>query len=121
MIDNEYNTMQNEDVHETWIPCKKCGGRIFKIKISEDLLNDVEKFPFAIISMHLSNDGTRQVHTLVAYIDRAFKCRHVEVLSGKRIFITPYILYNPNLLFLSCNKNLGKSNPEEISEEYDGQ
>lgn len=57
--------------------------------------------------MHVGIDGVKQVHTLVAYIDKNLKCRHVEVLSGKRLFITPFILYNPSLLFLSCNKNLG--------------
>jgi hypothetical protein len=120
MIDNEYNTIQNEHTHETMIPCKKCGGRIFKIKLSKDLITDIEKFPFAIISMHVSHDGMRRVHTLVAYIDRNFKCRHVEVLSGKRLFITPYILYNPNLLFLSCSKNLGNFDTTQMSEENDG-
>jgi len=120
MIGNEYNRRHNDNVHETMVPCKKCGSRIFKIKLTEDLLNDIEKFPFAIISMHLSHDGKRQIHTLIAYIDRKFKCRHVEVLSGKRIFITPYILYNPNLLFLSCNKNLGTFNPKQVGEDYDG-
>jgi hypothetical protein len=102
------------------IPCRYCGNRIFKINISKDLLNDIERFPFAIITMHVSNDGLKQVHTLVAYIDKNLTCRHVELLSGKRFFITPYVLYNPSLLFLSCNKNLGNLNISMKDENNDG-
>ena len=120
MIDNEYTSMNNAKNHETLITCKKCNNRIFKISISEDLLNDIERFLFAIITMHVSSDGLKQIHTLVAYIDKHFKCRHVEILSGKRLFITPYILYNPSLLFLSCNKNLENFNISMESEFDDG-
>lgn len=90
------------------IPCKQCGGRIFKVNISEDVIQSVERYPFTIVCMHVGLDAEKkQVHTMVAYIDKELNCRHVEVLQGKKVFVTPYILYNPNLLFLSCNKNIG--------------
>ena len=121
MIENKNNSVENGEqvqrqtdieneskiVGKTLIPCKECEDRIFKIAITEDLLEDVEKYPFTIVTMHAAHDGTKKVHTVVAYIDKQLQCRHAEVLTGKRVFITPYILYNPNLLFLSCVKNIG--------------
>lgn len=95
-------------VQVTKVLCSKC-GRVFKAEITQDILDDIERYPFPIVLMHVSvEDGKKEVHTLVAYIDKQLNCRHVSVLLGKKLFITPYILYNPNLLVLSCNKNLGK-------------
>lgn len=92
----------------TRVPCPKC-NRVFKARITTDILEDVERYPFTIVLMHVSSEkDKREVHTLVAYIDKELHCRHVNLLLGKKLFITPYILYNPNLLSLSCNKNLTK-------------
>ena len=90
----------------TSIRCKECDGRVFNISISDELLKDVEKFPFTIVSMHAAVDGSKKIHTLLAYIDKHLQCRYVEALTGKCVFITPYVLYNPNLLFLSCANNI---------------
>jgi hypothetical protein len=58
-----------------------------------------------VIAMHTGNEGSHPVvHNLVAYIDKQLKCRHTEYLDGSRVFITPYILYNPNLLRVFCFK-----------------
>jgi hypothetical protein len=92
----------------TRVPCPKC-NRIFKAHISLDILEDVERYPFNIVLMHVSiEEDKKEVHTLVAYIDKELKCRHVNLLLGKKLFITPFILYNPSLLSLSCNKNITK-------------
>lgn len=102
---------ENQKVHKTLVPCRKCGDRVFSVTLSQDLIDAVERFPFTIVLMHVGEeDGKREVHTMVAYIDKDLNCRHVEILTGKKVFITPYILYNPNLLYLSCNKNLGNVN-----------
>ncbi|MBD3341841.1 MAG: hypothetical protein GF353_22240 [Candidatus Lokiarchaeota archaeon] len=99
----------DKKVHTTLVPCKKCQGRVFKIKLNQDLLDEVDRYPFTIITMHTAlQSEKKEIHTLVVYIDKDLNARHVEVLSGKRVFITPYILYNPSMLFLSCNKNMGK-------------
>ncbi len=99
-------SIKNKIKGMTSIRCKECGGRVFNITISDELLQDVERYPFTIVSMHAAADGSKKIHTLVAYIDNHLQCRHVEALTGKRIFLTPYVLYNPNLLFLSYANNL---------------
>jgi hypothetical protein len=92
------------------VPCSRC-GRVFKAEITQDILNDVERYPFTIVLMHVSvENGKKEIHTLVAYLDKSLNCRHVTVLLGRRLFITPYVLYNPNLLILSCNRSLTKNN-----------
>ncbi|MBD3227017.1 MAG: hypothetical protein GF329_02430 [Candidatus Lokiarchaeota archaeon] len=88
------------------VHCSKC-NEIFKIGITHDTLETIDKFPFPIVLMHYSHTGDESVHTLIAYIDKELNCRHVEYLVGKKVFITPYILYNPAKLVLSCNK-IGK-------------
>ncbi|TFF86407.1 MAG: hypothetical protein EU551_01630 [Promethearchaeota archaeon] len=88
------------------VSCSKC-GEIFKIGITDDTLKTIDRFPFPIVLMHISHSGDKNVHTLIAYIDRDLRCRHVEYLVGKKVYITPYILYNPAKLVLSCNK-IGK-------------
>jgi len=95
--------MEMTKVRQAFIPCKQC-GRVFRINISDEILQDVEKYPFPLILMHLAKDETKEFHTVIAYIDQNFQCRHVEYLIGKRVFITPYILYNPSLMMLRCNK-----------------
>lgn len=96
----------------TKVPCNKCGGRVFEVSLTQDLIDDVKRFPFTIVLMHVGmnpdnpEESSREVHTMVAYIDKQFHCRHVQVLTGRKVFVTPYIVYNPNLLYLSCNKNL---------------
>lgn len=86
------------------VPCSKC-GKIFKVEITQDILNDIERYPFTIVLMHVSSveNGKKEIHTLVAYLDKYLNCRHVTVLLGRRLFITPYVLYNPTLLILSCS------------------
>lgn len=42
MIDHKYMTSNNDQINEILIPCKKYDERIFRINISDDLLNDVE-------------------------------------------------------------------------------
>ncbi|MBD3194835.1 MAG: hypothetical protein GF317_07265 [Candidatus Lokiarchaeota archaeon] len=92
---------------ETMVPCSEC-NRVFKIVVSEDVVDSVERFPFPIVLMHYSSKNDKKaVHTMIAYIDKDMQCRHCTVLDGKRVYITPYILYNPNLVALSCNKSLG--------------
>jgi hypothetical protein len=58
-----------------------------------------------VIAMHTGGDASHpEVHNLVAYIDKQLQCRHAEYLDGSRVFITPYILYNPHLLRVFCWK-----------------
>ena len=86
------------------IPCKKCGGRMFKIKIANQMAETAEYYPFPIILMHsdINNNG---LHTLIAYLDKNLSVRSVDYLEGKnRVFITPYILYKPSLLKAYCYK-----------------
>jgi hypothetical protein len=91
----------------TMVPCSEC-KRVFKTIIEKQVVENVERFPFPIVLMHYaSKDDNREVHTMIAYIDKDMQCRHCTVLDGKRVYITPYILYNPNLIALSCNKSLG--------------
>lgn len=93
----------------TRVPCSKCGGRVFKVEIDQEVFENIQRYPFPIILMHSSTSEKerREVHTLIAYIDKDLQARHVTILDGKRVFITPYILYNPNLIAFSCNKSLG--------------
>lgn len=101
--------MQAKTLHRAFVPCKQC-GRVFKVNITDEILQDVQKFPFPVVLMHISNDDKKEVHTLIAYIDDNLHCRHVENLIGKRVFITPYILYNPSLMMLRCNKVVSGDN-----------
>lgn len=94
-------------IHEVHVPCSMC-KRTFSLGLSEDIFTYVERFPFPIVCMHTAGDSGKEVHTLVAYVDKQFKCRHVEYLVGNRVFITPFILYNPTLLQLQCSKTLGR-------------
>lgn len=95
----------------TRVPCKLC-NRIFTVGIDPSIIekvNQEERFPFPIVLMHLAGGEkgkSEEVHTLIAYIDKQMHCRHVTVLDGKRVFITPYILYNPNLILFSFSKPL---------------
>ena len=43
-------------------------------------------------------ETTKEVHTMVAYIDKQFHFRYVKALTGSKIFVTPYIVYYTNLL-----------------------
>jgi len=109
MIETENAIPKGSSKNITRVPCSKC-DRVFKVVIDEDVLEKAERFPFPIVLMHYSDedkDIKQEVHTLIAYIDKQLNCRHVTVLDGKRVFITPYILYNPDLIVLSCSKNLG--------------
>jgi hypothetical protein len=72
--------------------------------IIEDISKSGGSFPFPIIVMHTVMEPHKEIHSLVAYIDKNFKCRHAEFLSGSRVFITPYIVYNPSLLQMYCMK-----------------
>lgn len=86
------------------IPCSKC-NKTYKIKLPMDISNNIEHYPFPIVLMHTGNENDRRkIHTMIAYIDKELKCRHVDFLEGKRVFITPYIVYNPSLLQMYCNK-----------------
>lgn len=86
------------------IPCCKC-NKTYKINLPMDITNDVENYPFPLVLMHTAHENDRnKIHTLIAYIDKDLKCRHIEFLEGKRVFITPYIIYNPSLLQMYCNK-----------------
>ncbi len=94
-------------VHKVLVPCPIC-NRVFHQQLSSDIVEDVDRFPFPIVCMHTAGQGGKEVHTMVAYVDKQLKCRHVESLPGKRVFITPYIMYNPSLLQLQCGKTLAK-------------
>lgn len=87
------------------IPCEIC-NRTFKVKIPSSLAVKVENFPFPIVLMHSASqdDGKREIHTMIAYLDHELHCRHVDHVSGERVFITPYIIYNPSLLQVYCVK-----------------
>lgn len=89
------------------VSCRLC-NRTFKVSIPTEVIESNEKFPFTIVSMHVAveKNGDRNVHTLVCYIDKDINCRHIEALIGRKVFITPYIAYNPNLLLFSCNKSM---------------
>ncbi len=107
MIETEFES-KGASKNITRVPCSKC-KRVFKVVIEREVIENAEIFPFPIVLMHYSDeseDSKRGVHTLIAYIDKKMNCRHVSVLDGKRVFITPYILYNPNLIVLSCSKNI---------------
>lgn len=84
------------------IPCPNC-GEIVKIQLDVSITNKIECFPFPILAMHTG--AGKNIHTLVAYIDKQLRCRHAEYLSGKRVFITPFIAFNPSLLQIYCNKH----------------
>ena len=106
----------NQKEFKTRVPCKECGGKIYTLILTQDMLNSIEKYPFTIVCMHVGIEEKKEtktyfgkeVHTMVAYIDKDLHCRHVEVLTGKRVYVTPYILYNPKLLQLTCNKLVSK-------------
>lgn len=83
------------------ILCPEC-KKIYKIIISRKILEDVKNFPFPVVTMHASDESER-IHTLLVYLDENLKCRHIEYID-KRVFITPYILYNPCLLNVYCHK-----------------
>jgi len=86
------------------IQCPKCKA-IVKIKLAASIGETIEYFPFPVIAMHTGGDASHpEVHNLVAYIDKQLQCRHAEYLDGSRVFITPYILYNPHLLRVFCWK-----------------
>lgn len=103
------NKMKNQEdkAIKVRIPCPKCSFIII-IKMDEKYVKELEtkdiSFPFPIIAMHTIMKPKREIHTLVAYIDKQLKCRHAEYLSGERVFITPYIVYNPSLLQMFCIK-----------------
>ncbi|MBN1800793.1 MAG: hypothetical protein JW891_04760 [Candidatus Lokiarchaeota archaeon] len=100
--------IKNEIVRVTQVLCPEC-KRTFNVEITHEIIDNVDRYPFTIVLMHVSEqEAKREVHMLVVYIDQQLNCRHVTLLLGKRLFITPYILYNPNLLMLSCNKSLLK-------------
>jgi hypothetical protein len=113
MTENETELKDNKNKikHTTRVPCKFC-NRIFTVGLDERVLKKMEKidrYPFPIVLMHLANnekEDKEEVHTLIAYIDKQLNCRHVTILDGKRVFITPYILYNPNLILFSFSKPL---------------
>ena len=99
---------KSETDNITRVPCSLC-NRIFKVSIDKRVINNLEQFPFPIVLMHYAAEDENhksEVHTLIAYIDQHMSCRHVTVLDGRRVFITPYILYNPNLIAISCSKNI---------------
>ncbi len=50
----------------TAVTCSKC-NKIFKVEISSELLEQVDKFPFPVVLMHITHDGDRNIHTLIAY------------------------------------------------------
>ncbi|UYP47776.1 hypothetical protein NEF87_004061 [Candidatus Lokiarchaeum ossiferum] len=87
------------------IPCKKC-NETKKIEINKSMVENVENFPFPIFLMHCADnsEGKIEIHTLIAYLDNKLNCRHVEFLEGNQVFITPFILYNSNLLHVYCQR-----------------
>ena len=90
-----------KDLENIQILCPEC-KKIYKILISKKILEDVKSFPFPVITMHASEES-ENIHTLLVYLDQNLKCRHIEFID-KRVFITPYILYNPCLLNVYCHK-----------------
>ncbi len=81
----------------TNIPCDSC-KKTYHIDVREETIREQSRYPFPILVMHTWSWGRRQVHSLIAYIDKDGKCRHTELLDGNRVFITPYIVYNPDML-----------------------
>ena len=103
-IEEILNLTKQEDFVKLRIPCKKC-NKTFKINVPRNIAVDVDQFPFPIILMHSAEeDGKRKIHTMLAYIDQNLKCRHVDHLKGQRVYITPYIVYNPSMLSVYCAK-----------------
>jgi len=94
-----------EELKSVNILCPEC-KKVYKIIISRKILEDVKSFPFPIITMHAS-DEIGKIHTLLVYLDESLKARHIERID-KRVFITPYILYNPCLLNVYCHKYIEK-------------
>jgi len=83
--------------------CEKC-KRVWKAKLEVSMLQDIKNYPFPIVMMHTDPVNTGKMHLLIAYIDMHLKCRHVDYLHGNQVFITPFIVYNPHLLRVFCNK-----------------
>ncbi len=104
MIETHLKNEQNKDQKTLRIPCKKC-GKSYKIQVPLNITEEVDHFPFPLILMHSADDADgEKIHTMLAYIDKNLKCRHVDFLKGKRVYITPYIVYNPSLLQVYCKK-----------------
>ncbi|KYC45809.1 MAG: hypothetical protein APG12_00789 [Candidatus Methanofastidiosum methylothiophilum] len=90
-----------EELESVNILCPVC-KKVYKIEISKEIIEGVSGFPFPIIAMHASEE-IGKIHTLLVYLDESLKCRHIEHID-KRVFITPYIIYNPCLLNVYCHK-----------------
>lgn len=90
-----------KDLGNIQILCPKC-KKVYKIVISKQITEDVKTYPFPVVAMHASEES-ENIHTLLVYLDESLKCRHIEYID-KRVFITPYILYNPYLLNIYCHK-----------------
>ncbi|MBD3197681.1 MAG: hypothetical protein GF317_21695 [Candidatus Lokiarchaeota archaeon] len=100
------NVLLDKEEKKVIVTCPECPNRDFKVRVSPDLLESVESFPFELVLMHVAGDDKKHVHTLVAYIDKNLECKHSVCLTGRRVIVTPYILYNPRLLSLSTYKRM---------------
>ncbi len=101
MVEEEKVTEEHQ-TYKVRVSCPDCQGRQFKVTLTQDMIDSIESFPFEVVLMHIAGSEKRTVHTLIAYIDKNLECHHSVCLTGRRVIITPYILYNPNLLYFSC-------------------
>lgn len=81
---------------EVNVPCSQC-KKTFSVSVDVDKMSQKSN-PFPLLFMHTRDWGEKAVHIMIAYIDKNANCRHVELLDGDTVFITPFIIYNPELL-----------------------